>query len=110
MSEFLNASDIGIILRENNLVNNVSSPMKIGEYLCCGLPLILTSGIGDSEGIVKESDCGYFINLESMHIENSILEALVKLDRKKISEIGKKHFSIDSYKERIISYFKTLTK
>lgn len=41
------ASDYGIIIRNNSLVNRVSSPTKILEYLATGLPLIITNNIGD---------------------------------------------------------------
>lgn len=44
---WLNVADAGIILRHNILLNNVASPIKIGEYLATGLPVICTKGIGD---------------------------------------------------------------
>lgn len=44
---YLSAADIGIIMRHDIPMNNVASPVKVGEYLGCGLPVILTRGIGD---------------------------------------------------------------
>jgi hypothetical protein len=44
---FYNASDIGVIIRQNDLVNRVASPTKIPEYLSTGNSVILTEGIGD---------------------------------------------------------------
>ena len=53
--QFLCASDAGIIMRDNVLVNNVASPVKVAEYLACGLPIIMTKGIGDySEDLNRE--------------------------------------------------------
>ena len=50
------ASDVGILLRENNLVNNVASPGKFAEYLMCGLPVIMGSGIGDYSELMQENE------------------------------------------------------
>ena len=37
------------------MVNNVASPIKVAEYLACGLPVIMTQGIGDySEDLARE--------------------------------------------------------
>ena len=42
-------------MRDNVLVNNVASPVKVAEYLACGLPIIMTKGIGDySEDLNRE--------------------------------------------------------
>jgi len=39
-----------------------SCPIKLGEYLGCGLPVVINSGIGDSEEIVKREEVGVVIN------------------------------------------------
>src|SRR6266567_4607145 len=36
-------ADVGLLLREENAVNYVSSPTKFGEYLAAGLPVIATA-------------------------------------------------------------------
>ena len=33
VGKYLNASDFGIIIRENNIINYVASPTKVNEYL-----------------------------------------------------------------------------
>jgi glycosyltransferase involved in cell wall biosynthesis len=38
---YLSASDIGVLLRVDNVVNRVACPTKLGEYLACGLPVIV---------------------------------------------------------------------
>ena len=51
----LSACDAGVIMRHDTMVNNVASPIKVAEYLACGLPVIMTQGIGDySEDLVRE--------------------------------------------------------
>jgi hypothetical protein len=46
------------LLRENNIVNKVASPTKYGEYLRCGVKLIMTEGIGDFSGLTKSKYFG----------------------------------------------------
>lgn len=39
-----------------------SFPTKIGEYLACGLPIVLNKGMGDAEEMVKENKVGVVID------------------------------------------------
>lgn len=41
-------ADVGIILRDDNVVNRVASPIKIGEYLAAGLGMIVSPCVGDA--------------------------------------------------------------
>lgn len=45
VNNYLINCDYGLILREDTITNNVSSPTKIGEYLFAGLKLIITENI-----------------------------------------------------------------
>ncbi|MHB8865400.1 MAG: glycosyltransferase [Pirellulaceae bacterium] len=56
--DWLSVADAGIILRHDILVNNVASPVKIAEYLACGLPVICSRGIGDLSGMIGEANVG----------------------------------------------------
>lgn len=103
---YLNAADIGILFRERNLVNRVAAPIKFGEYLCCGLPVIITKGIGDTQEIIKKYGIGRLLNLKDLEIEkNELIQLINNVERERIARIGKELFSIESYKSRIISYW-----
>jgi len=39
-----------------------SSPIKLGEFLSCGIPVIINRGIGDTEGLVKENRVGVVVD------------------------------------------------
>jgi len=60
--DFLSAADAGILLREQHPVNFVASPIKVGEYLSCRLPVILTAGIGDTSEWVAQGNAGLVID------------------------------------------------
>lgn len=46
---FLAAADLGLALRLPAFSQQAVSPIKIGEYLLCGLPVLATAGVGDVE-------------------------------------------------------------
>ncbi|HOZ40659.1 MAG: hypothetical protein IPN62_14435 [Flavobacteriales bacterium] len=50
--------DLGILLRESTITNKVSSPTKFAEYLAAGLPVIISSGIGDFSEAVRAHGLG----------------------------------------------------
>lgn len=51
---FLNAADFGILLRQNNPVNLVASPVKFAEYCLAGLPIVMTDAVEQSVQIGRE--------------------------------------------------------
>jgi len=38
-----------------------SSPTKNGEYLACGLPLVINAGVGDSDALINDWNAGVLI-------------------------------------------------
>lgn len=53
--KYLPAGDIGLLLREKSDVNRVASPVKFGEYLAAGTPVLISPDVGDySELVAKE--------------------------------------------------------
>ena len=62
VNRYLSAADVGFIMRHDTLVNNVASPVKVGEYLACGLPVILTRGIGDYSDMLPAAGVGMLLN------------------------------------------------
>ncbi len=74
---YLNAADIGILLRERNIVNRVACPTKFAEYVACGLYTILTEEIGDISRMVEREKIGEVI-------KSSLTESEIKMVAKKI--------------------------
>jgi len=98
----LRKCNCGILLRENNLVNNVSSPLKFAEYLAAGLPVLLSEGIGDTESIIKNYNVGVVIKNNNYVVALKELKQLLNdkdlYDR--CLSIADKEFNIDfSFKQ-----------
>ena len=75
--EELSKCNCGILLRENILINNVSSPLKFAEYLAAGLPVLLSEGIGDTEQIIKKYNVGVIIKKNDYESAISELQELL---------------------------------
>lgn len=58
------ASDLGLMLRDDSLTNRVASPVKFGEYIAAGVPVIITSQLGDYSHAVGAHDLGVVVKLE----------------------------------------------
>ncbi|RNC70387.1 MAG: glycosyltransferase [Desulfuromonadales bacterium] len=61
---YLNASDIGFLIRDDSVVNRVASPTKLGEYLSCGLPVIVSDIANSWASTRLDSSCFCFVGLD----------------------------------------------
>jgi len=50
----LAAADLGLAMREPSFSMQAVAPIKLGEYLLCGLPVLATRAIGDSESLLPD--------------------------------------------------------
>ncbi len=58
---YLSASDAGVAFYKPALSRLATSPVKLSEYLACGLPVIINSGIGDSDALVTREGIGALV-------------------------------------------------
>ncbi len=66
MPQYLSMGDLGLLLREENIVNRVASPTKFPEYLACGLPVVVSKGARGAAGVVEQRGVGVVVDLEDM--------------------------------------------
>jgi len=64
IQDYLAVADLGLLLRERNSVNRVASPVKFAEYLVCGLPVLISPGVGDFTDLVGAEQVGYVLEPE----------------------------------------------
>jgi len=97
MKYYLAMSNIGIVIRDNNIVNRVAAPTKIAEYLTNGLKILYSGDIG----II--TDLKYLLGKEALieygNGENwiSTIENDIKNPQKKVSA-------------KVVSYFDMHTR
>ncbi len=58
VNAYLNASDVCVLFRKDDIVNNVASPTKFAEYLVTKNRILISEGVGDFSDLVKNSDYG----------------------------------------------------
>lgn len=98
---WLAASDLGLAFREPTFSMQGVAPIKLGEYLLCGVPVVATRGVGDSHFIDSQAgflvDNGHEKNLASIS-DWFINEVLPKRDdfRAHCRSVGVAHFSLES--------------
>lgn len=93
---YLSAADVSFIWRDSSVVNKVASPVKVSEYISCGLPIIHNGTVDMIGNLLDDPN-------ESLQIERieelsfSVVEKLVKNNnRKELSEKGLAHFGLRS--------------
>ena len=101
---YLNAGDCAFALRQPSFSMQGVAPIKLGEYLLCGLPVIASKGIGDTEEILQNIPHCYLFDHEN---KNAVSEAtdfvqtLKEIDHEAIRKSGLQYFSLsnsaDSY-------------
>ncbi len=107
--ETLKQCDFSLLIRDNNLINNVASPLKFAEYLAAGLPIIISKGIGDTEEIVNCNRVGVIYNEDNP--KESILkmvELVNKNTKKRCLDLAENHFNIKTSFEQYQNIFNRL--
>jgi glycosyltransferase involved in cell wall biosynthesis len=59
---YLCAADVGIAFYKPAFSRLATSPVKLAEYLACGLPVIINAGVGDSDDFVADQKLGAVVN------------------------------------------------
>jgi len=59
---WISASHAGVFFIRSCRSKKASCPTKLGEFLACGVPVVINRGIGDTEGIVGEGRVGVAVD------------------------------------------------
>jgi glycosyltransferase involved in cell wall biosynthesis len=62
---WLVAADLGLMLRKQDAVNRAASPVKFGEYLAAGVPVVISQDVGDSSDLVKTNQLGCVVDIDT---------------------------------------------
>lgn len=108
---YLSAADIGLSLRKSAPSLAGIAPIKLGEYFLCGLPVIASSGVGDTEEMLKDKDFCFLVESSGGELFTAQIQewigGVVTLDRGEIRKFGMEEFSLEkgvrSYLEAIFN-------
>lgn len=111
--EYLNAGDIGFAIRKPSFSMQGVAPIKLGEYLLMGMPVIASKGIGDTDEIMNDfPECfsyNHDLGISKQMIEiQSWLELSNGANKENIRNIAKKYFSLEAAADSYIEAFKRL--
>jgi len=107
---YLCAADVGVLLREDTLTNNVAAPIKFHEYMCCGLPCILSENIGDTAQVIREIGAGIVLDSKGTVPSVSEIRGLLALNREEICKWMHQKYSSKLYFEKILRLYRTVAK
>ena len=98
---YLAAADAGMAFIKRCVSKIASSPTKNGEYLACGLPLIINAGVGDSDALINDWKAGVliekFTDEEYAEAESRIEEMVAQAEvRKSARSIAEKLFDLQA--------------
>lgn len=62
VENFLSRMKYGFLLRDNILLNNVASPIKLAEYLSCGVNPIISNSLLEFNDLVMDYKCGIVVH------------------------------------------------
>lgn len=97
--KFLNVADIAFAIRKPTFSMQGVAPIKLGEYLLMGLPVIASKGIGDTEKILENTPhCFLFDHGVSSSVSEAVQfsEKNISANRQAIRDFGVSNFSIDN--------------
>jgi glycosyltransferase involved in cell wall biosynthesis len=97
---YLSAADVGLSLIAPTPSEASASPIKNGEYLACGLPIVTTPRIGDYSDLIMREQLGVTVGSEE---ESALLAAATQLRellndpglRARCRSAAERHVSLD---------------
>lgn len=98
IQHYLALADLGLLLRDRSSVNRVASPVKFAEYLACGVPVLVSPGVGDCPDIVRRERVGYVLD-EGVQLSRIVSEIRANRSdlRVRCREAAARYFDGDAY-------------
>jgi hypothetical protein len=62
VQDYISAADFGIVAVPALPSQKFRSPIKVGEYLCCGLPYLVCAGVSEDDLVAEKFGVGVVVN------------------------------------------------
>lgn len=107
VASYLNAADIAIVWSTKRIVTEVRSPVKFGEYICCGLPIVANDSVDLITDYIKNTSYGLLLeNLSELNREN--VKRLLSLKRQNISLNAINWIGVENISKSYLNIYNTL--
>lgn len=116
LKDVLPLADVSLMFYKRILSSAGCCPTKFGESLACGLPVIINSGVGDTEGIVRGEKIGVVVEGFSSDAYkkaiNQLMHFLSERDalKRRCRLASLKYFSLDKAVDKYSQIYKSLEK
>ena len=93
----LKDADLGIFFIKPTFSKQASSPVKQGEFMSMGIPVIANSGIGDTDEIINKYNAGILINkftTEAYEAAVNKIPEIIKIPKNKLHTAANDYFSL----------------
>lgn len=113
---FLSLVDAGIFFIKPSFSKQASSPTKLAEFLACGIPIIINSGVGDTEELVRKEGVGTVIKDFSDQAYRMAIEELKELMlreehlKRRCRDAAEKHYSLKYGVRQYLDIYEDLLK
>ena len=114
MAGLVGDAHVGICLLDRVSSKMASSPIKVGEYLACGLPVLVNAGQGDIDGLIRGSGAGHVLedygDSEIRRAAAAVTELLGARDSRTSARVlAENHFDLVSGVERYIALYREVS-
>lgn len=109
--ELLMLSDLSLFFIKPVFSKQASSPVKMGEILAMGIPVIANAGVGDVDAIINDTRCGILVpdfTNESYDRAISEIEPLLKQDRNTFVAASQKYYSLSDGVEKYAEVYRRI--
>ena len=79
VAPYLMMADVGISFIQPTFTQRIATPIKFAEYLASGLPVVINSGIGGTDSIVRDDNLGVVIDRFDSASYTDAVEELLSL-------------------------------
>lgn len=103
VAENLIIGDYGLLIREESVTNRVASPVKLAEYLACGLKVVISNHLGDYTDFVLQTNSGFlFQTISTQQLKQVSFQDKIQLQHNVIYKVSKKTYLSEYY--QILEY------
>ncbi|MCC6181489.1 MAG: hypothetical protein IT237_06615 [Bacteroidia bacterium] len=98
VAENLIIGDYGLLIREETVTNRVASPVKLAEYLACGLKVVISNHLGDYTDFILQTNSGFlFQNILTQQLKQVSFQDKIQLQHNVIHKVSKKTYLSEYY-------------